>query len=170
MKIKVLELTKDCMPDVIEKGDWYDLKSAEKIVFRPPYKKPSDPNLTGEDKFEVYSGLIRLGVCIQVPKGYECILAPRSSTFKKYNIIQTNGIGVIDNSYCSDQDEWCMPVLSFGSTVIPKGVRIAQFRIQLSQKATLWQKIKWLLSPSIKIEKVESLDNPRRGGFGSSGN
>lgn len=72
-------------------------------------------------------------------------------------------------SYCGNEDEWKMPVLATRDVTIPKGTRIAQFKVQLSQKATWWQKLKWLFSSSIKIEKVASLDNPVRGGFGSTG-
>ena len=69
-------------------------------------------------------------------------------------------------SYNSDNDEWKLAVIATRKVTIPKGTRIAQFRVQLSQKATWWQKIKWLFSSSIKLEKVDSLDNEERGGFG----
>lgn len=72
-------------------------------------------------------------------------------------------------SYNSDKDEWKLAVIATRKVTIPKGTRIAQFRVQLSQKATWWQKIKWLFSSSIKLEKVDSLDNEERGGFGSTG-
>ena len=103
---------------------------------------------------------------MQLPEGYEAHILPRSSTFKKYGIIQTNSKGIIDNSYSSDKDEWKMPVLATRDIVIPKGERIAQFRIVLSQKATIWQKVKWMFSNTVKIIPVDSLDNPERGGFG----
>lgn len=72
-------------------------------------------------------------------------------------------------SYNSDKDEWKLAVIATRKVTIPKGTKIAQFRVQLSQKATWWQKIKWLFSSSIKLEKVDFLDNPERGGFGSTG-
>ena len=106
---------------------------------------------------------------MRLPDGFEAIVAPRSSTYKHYGIIQTNSIGVIDSSYCGNEDEWMMPVLSFKKTTIPKNDRICQFRIQLSQKATIWQKIKWLFSNRIKIKVVENLNDVTRGGFGSTG-
>lgn len=71
-------------------------------------------------------------------------------------------------SYNSDEDEWKMPVIAMRKTTIPKGTRIAQFKVQLSQKATAWQKIKWLFSNGIKIVYVNSLSNAKRGGFGST--
>ena len=73
-------------------------------------------------------------------------------------------------SYCSDKDEWKFPALATRKVTIPKGTRIAQFKIQLSQKATVGQKIKWLFSDKIELVKVNSLDNPERGGFGSTDN
>ena len=112
------------------------------------------------------SALLPLGVAMEIPDGYEAYILPRSSTFKKWGLIQTNSQGIIDSSYCSDKDEWKMPVVATRAVTIPKGKRIAQFRIQLSQKATIWQKIKWLFSGSAKIKKVVSLRNPMRGGFG----
>lgn len=174
MKIKVLEKTKGCMPKIIKKGDWIDLTTAEEIVLRGPISKTLRKKIKNkevEERFrdvEFLSALVPLGICASMPKGYEAIIAPRSSTFKKWGIIQTNSIGVIDGSYCGDNDEWKMPVLATHSVVIPKGTRIAQFRIQLSQKATFWQKLQWLFSSKIKLVQVSSLDNKDRGGFGTT--
>ena len=123
----------------IEKGDWIDLRSAEEITLK-----------AGE------SALISLGVSIEVPEGYEAILAPRSSTFKNFGIIQTNSIGVIDESYCGDDDIWRLPVYALRDTKIMKNDRICQFRIIKHQ-------------PEVEIETVESLGNENRGGFGSTG-
>ena len=106
---------------------------------------------------------------MQLPKGYEAYIVPRSSTFKKWGVIQANHIGIIDSTYCGDTDEWKMSVIAMQKTSIPKGKKIAQFRIQLSQKATIWQRIKWLFSTKIKFQKVDSLNNPSREGFGSTG-
>jgi dUTP pyrophosphatase len=86
---------------------------------------------------------------MQIPEGFESIVIPRSSTFKKYGLIQTNSVGLIDFSYNSEKDEWKFPAVATRDAVIPKGTRICQFRIQLSQKATAWQNLKWLLSGSV---------------------
>ena len=77
-------------------------------------------------------------------------------------------MGVIDNSYCGDNDEWRLPVITLRSTEINAGTRVAQFRIQLSQKATVWQKIKWLFSTGIQLEYVDILSSINRGGIGST--
>lgn len=175
MKIKVLEKVEGCMPKIIEKGDWIDLYTAEDIVLKAPYAKTLHKKTENKEVVDRFRDVIfnytiaKLGICIEMPKGYEALIVPRSSTFKKYGLIQWNSPGVIDNLYKSDDDEWGMPVIAFRAVTIPKGTRIAQFRIQLSQKATLWQKLKWLLSSSVKIEKVSSLGNPVRSGFGSTG-
>ena len=124
---------------VIEIGDWIDLRSAESVCL---YK--------GE------KALLRLGVAMKLPDGYEAILAPRSSTFKNYGIIQTNGIGIIDSTYCGNNDEWMMPVLATRETMIHKNDRICQFRIQKKQ-------------PTIKFVVVDKLGDEDRGGFGSTG-
>lgn len=122
-----------------ELSDWIDLRSAETVCL---YK--------GE------KALLRLGVAMKLPDGYEAILAPRSSTFKNYGIIQTNGIGIIDSTYCGNNDEWLMPVLATRETMIHKNDRICQFRIQKKQ-------------PTIKFVVVDKLGDEDRGGFGSTG-
>lgn len=122
-----------------EKGDWVDLRSAVDIDLK-----------AGE------SALIPLGIGMKLPKDCEAIIAPRSSTFKNYKIIQTNSIGVIDNSYSGDNDEWKLPVYAVEDTHIGFNNRICQFRIQKRQ-------------PDICFCEVGSLDKSDRGGFGSTG-
>lgn len=176
MKIKVLEKTKGCMPVEFVIGDWIDLVTAEDVVLKGPYsktlrKKTKDGEVIERFRDVVFSyTLIPLGVAMEVPKGFEAILSPRSSTFGKWGVLQTNSFGVIDNSYKGDGDEWKLPVMATRAITIPKGTRIAQFRIQLSQKASIWQKIKWLFSRSVKVNKVTSLNNPERGGIGKGTN
>lgn len=177
MKIKVFEKTEGCFPQEFSNGDWYDLVTAKEIKLYAPaatalkYSTKKNP-MTEEEKLKYkrnvvfQSTLIPLGVCMELPKGYEAVIIPRSSTFKKHGLLQSNSEGLIDCSYASEQDEWKFPVLATKDTVIPKGTRLCQFRIQLSQKATRWQKIKWLLSSSAKLVEVDHLDNECRGGFG----
>ncbi len=177
MKIKILEKTPGCMPEEFKVGEWYDLKTTEDIKLKAPQaNKMHIRNKGKENEAEIrtrdvdfYSTLIPLGVAMEIPEGYEAVIAPRSSSFLKWGILQTNSIGIIDSSYCSDKDEWKMPVVATRTITIPKGTRICQFRIQLSQKATIWQKIKWLFSKKAKLEQVFSLENEERGGFGSTG-
>lgn len=171
MKIKVLEKTYGCMPEIYNNGDWIDLRTAEDIKLRVPHADTLHRNRlqnNGEKLRWVSfdSTMIPLGVAMEIPKGCEAWLLVRSSTFKKFGILQTNSKGIIDHSYSSDKDEWKLPVIATRNVFIPKGERIAQFRICLSQKATIWQKIKWLFSSKIKLVKVDSLSNPERGGFG----
>ena len=123
----------------IEQGDWIDLRAAETITLA---------------KGEL--ALVPLGVGMKLPANFEAHLAPRSSTFKKYKVIQTNGIGVIDNSYSGENDQWMMPVLAIEDTVIPENERICQFRIVERQ-------------PNVSIVEVDHLDDQSRGGFGSTG-
>lgn len=158
LKIKVKELTKGCMPYIIQNGDWIDLICAEDMKL----------NITTlEDNPDVK--YIPLGVAMQLPKGFEAIVAPRSSTPNRFGIMCANSFGVIDNYYCGNNDEWKFPVIAIRSTFIEKGCRICQFKIQLSQKATLWQKIKWLFSSGVELVKVDNLQENSRGGFGSTG-
>ena len=126
--------------DYIEgKSDWIDLRAAERIELK-------------RGQF----ALIPLGVAMELPKGYEAHIVPRSSTFKNYGILQTNSCGIIDGSYCGDDDMWRMPVLATRDAVIGQYERICQFRIVKNQ-------------PEIYFDEVSSLENESRGGFGSTG-
>ena len=100
--------------------------------------------------------LIPLGIAVRLPFGYEAHVAPRSSTFKNFGIIQTNGVGIIDNTYCGDNDQWMMPVYATRDTEIHVNDRICQFRIMENQ-------------PTIVFHEKEHLGNEGRGGFGSTG-
>lgn len=170
MKIKVKRINNSVsLPKVVKKGDWVDLFASEEIVLNAPQagtlkgREEKHRDVTSEVTY------IPLGVAMQLPAGFEAIMAARSSAPKKLGIMQANGIGVIDNSYCSDEDEWMFPAITLRKTSIAKNTRICQFRIQLSQKATAWQKIKWILSSGIEFVEVDSLNNETRGGLGSTG-
>ena len=169
-KIKVKVLTEGCLPIITEEGDWIDLRAAEDIHLDGPYAV-ARTRKGGESSRKVIFATknIPLGVAMELPAGMEGIAAPRSSSNRKFNIVQVNSPGVIDQPYCGEDDQWHMPVMATGEVDIHKGDRICQFRIQLSQKATFWQKLKWLLSSGVKIEVVDRLDNPNRGGLGHSG-
>lgn len=175
LKIKVKRLNKlISLPEVIENGDFIDLRASEDIVMQAPQAgvlkkhKINGSEVSHRDvTFDLK--LIPLGVAMQLPKGFIATPVPRSSTFNKYGIIQANSIGVIDQSYCGNTDEWKFPAIAFRDTIIPEGERICQYEIRLSQKATMWQKLKWLFSSGIKIVEVDKLDNPDRDGFGSTG-
>lgn len=99
---------------------------------------------------------IPLGVAMQLPEGYEATMAPRSSTFKNYKILMVNSIGIIDESYCGDADEWLFPAYATEDTFIPARTRIAQFRIIKHQ-------------PTIRFTATDALGNTGRGGYGSTG-
>ena len=123
----------------IEVGDWIDLRAGETTRIK-----------AGEYQ------MIPLGVAMELPKGYEAIVAPRSSTFKKYGVLLANSIGIIDESYKGDNDEWNFLAYATRDTVIHKNERICQFRIVKHQ-------------PFIRMVEVETLGNANRGGFGSTG-
>lgn len=120
-------------------GDWIDLRSAIDITLN-----------AGEFK------IIPLGVSMKLPEGYEAHIAPRSSTFKNWKIIQVNGVGVVDNSYSGENDIWGMPVVAMEDTTIHKNDRICQFRIIKRME-------------DVEIAEVSHLDGKDRGGFGSTG-
>ena len=174
LKIKVFEITKGCMPEIIEQGEWIDLKLAETVHLMPPQagtlKKKQEQlqtlsyrNVTAEVTY------LPLGIAMELPKGFEAHILPRSSTPKKLGIVEANSEGVVDNSYNAETDEWKFPAIAIRETTIEKGTRICQFRIQLSQKATFWQKLKWLFSNGVKLVQVDNLNNEARSGFGSTG-
>ena len=120
------------------KSDWIDVRASEEVELK-----------AGDFK------LIPLGIAMELPKGYEAHLVPRSSTFKTWGLIQANSMGVVDCSYCGDNDMWRMPVYATRDTVVHVNDRIAQFRIMENQ-------------PRIVFEEVEHLGNDDRGGFGST--
>jgi len=156
-------------PKVIKKGEWVDLHSAQECTLNAPQAG----TLKGHDvkHRDVVSEVtyIPLGVAMQLPKGFEAIVAPRSSTARKIGIMMANSIGIIDNSYRGDNDQWCFPATTLRRTTIAKNTRLCQFRIQLSQKATLWQKLRWLFTSGIKLVEVDSFNTEDREGFGSTG-
>lgn len=174
MKLKI-KINSPYEIKITSKGDWFDLKYAgEDITFdgfeniktnyvdaegKKHYKKRITPKLQ----------LLDLGVAMQLPKGFEAIVAPRSSTPKHYGILCANSIGIIDNAYNGNEDIWKFPAFVFGNKSIKYGDRICQFRIQLSQKATVLQKLKWLFTSGIKFQYVDKLENDNRGGIGSTG-
>ena len=121
------------------KSDWIDLRCAKRTELK-----------AGD------FALIPLGVAMELPEGFEAHVVPRSSTFKTWGIIQTNSMGVIDRSYCGDNDQWRMPVYATRDTVIEVGDRICQFRIVENQ-------------PKLEFLECEHLSGPDRGGFGSTG-
>ena len=156
IKIKRIPNAQGKMPDlpkVIGKGDWIDLQACK-----------------ASEDFMTTRPMIPLGIAVRLPKGCEAIVAPRSSSFKQFGIIAQNSIGVIDNSYCGDGDQWHFPAIRLNTKRMWKvGDRVCQFRVQLSQKATVWQKLRWLLSNGVEIIEVDSLGGDDRGGFGSTG-
>ena len=121
------------------KSDWIDLRAAEDVALK-----------AGEFK------LIPLGVAMKLPQGYEAHVVPRSSTFKNFGIIQTNHYGIIDESYCGDNDQWYFPAYALRDTEIHVNDRICQFRIMEHQ-------------PQIVFEETEKLTGKDRGGFGTTG-
>ena len=154
-------------PTVYTDGDWIDLRASKATEIKGPYAAQARKSKDRKIIFE--SAVIPLGVAIQLPKGYEAIVDSRSSIYKNYFCMLVNGQGVIDNKYKGDKDQWFAELIAFADTKIEEGDRIVQFKIQLSQKATMWQKIKWLFSNGVKIKVVEHLGNPNRGGHGHSG-
>lgn len=139
MKITVQYLNDSVKRLSIEKkGDWIDMYAAETVELKH-----------GEHR------LIHLGVAMKLPEGYEAHIVPRSSTFKKWGIIQANHVGIIDNSYSGPEDWWKMSVIAMRDTVINKDDKICQFRIMKRQP---------------KIAFVEGkMTDPSRGGFGTTG-
>ena len=141
VKIKIKYFSDDAerLCYIEERSDWIDLRASEEVTLK-----------NGEFK------LIPLGVAMELPNGFEAHIVPRSSTFKNFGIVQTNSMGVIDNSYCGDNDQWHFPALAMRDTVIHKGDRICQFRIFRNQ-------------PEINFCEEKHLSRKDRGGIGSTG-
>lgn len=139
IQIKYLSSQIDKLRCIDGKSDWIDLRAAERVELK-----------AGEFR------LIPLGVAMQLPKGYEAHILPRSSTFKNFGVIQTNHMGLIDETYCGNGDQWHFPAYALRDTEIHINDRICQFRVMKHQ-------------PQIEFEEVEQLSGENRGGIGSSG-
>lgn len=120
-------------------GDWIDLRAAKNVYFQAHEFK-----------------MIPLGVAMELPEGYEAVVIPRSSTFKNYGLLMANSMGLIDESYKGDNDQWHFPAYATDDVLIKKGVRICQFRIIKHQ-------------PPVTFTEMESLGNEDRNGLGSTG-
>lgn len=121
------------------RSNWVDLHAAENVTMK-----------AGEFRW------IPLGVAMKLPEGYEAHVVPRSSTYKRFGILQANGIGIIDGSYCGDHDQWFFPAIAMRDTEIHVNDRICQFRIMENQ-------------PELRFAETERLEAQDRGGFGSTG-
>nr|DAL71889.1 MAG TPA: dUTPase [Caudoviricetes sp.] len=139
INIKYLTDSIDKLTYIDGKSDWIDLRAAETVDMEPMEFK-----------------LIPLGIAMQLPAGYEAHVIPRSSTFKNFGIIQANSMGLIDESYCGDNDQWYFPAIALRKTTILANDRICQFRIMKHQ-------------PQIEFREVDNLNNESRGGIGSTG-
>ena len=139
IKIKYFTDKIDKLAYIDGKSDWIDLRASEEVTLK-------------QGEF----ALVPLGVAMELPKGYEAHIVPRSSTYKNFGVIQANHCGVVDGSYCGDNDMWRMPVLAMRDTQIHVNDRICQFRIMKNQ-------------PEILFEEVEHLEGKDRGGFGTTG-
>ena len=139
IKIKYFSDEMERLDYIDGKSDWIDLRAAENVSL-----KAGDFTL------------VSFGISIKIPEGYEAHVVPRSSTFKNFGILQANSYGVIDSSYCGENDIWRMPVYAVRDTKIHVNDRIAQFRIMENQ-------------PQIVFEEVERMEGKDRGGFGSTG-
>lgn len=139
ISIKYLTDSIDKLTYIDGKSDWIDLRAAETVDMEPMEFK-----------------LISLGIAMQLPAGYEAHVIPRSSTFKNFGIIQANSMGLIDESYCGDNDQWYFPAIALRKTTIRTNDRICQFRIVKHQ-------------PQIEFREVDNLNNESRGGIGSTG-
>lgn len=139
INIKYLTDSIDKLTYIDGKSDWIDLRAAETVDMDPMEFK-----------------LIPLGIAMQLPAGYEAHVIPRSSTFKNFGIIQANSMGLIDESYCGDNDQWYFPAIALRKTTILANDRICQFRIMKHQL-------------QIEFREVDNLNNESRGGIGSTG-
>lgn len=129
------------MPKIEKHGVMYDLATSETVTIAKGQVK-----------------MIDLGVAMQLPKGHFARVYPRSSTFKKWHIMLANSVGIIDPEYCGDDDYWQFPAYAIETVTIPKGTRIAQFEI--ASDADQWYSF---------IVETAHLNNPNRGGFGTTG-
>ena len=170
MKIKVKLFEGGKMPQVNEEGDLFDVFARTEVALNAPQAGVQHQVNNEKVRDVVFSNeLIPVGFAMEIPAGFKANLLPRSSTYKKWGIIFGNHVGQIDSSFCGNNDEWMVNAIALRRTTINAGDKIAQFEIIPSTKATMWQKLKWLLSSKIKFVQVASLNNNDRGGLGTTG-
>ena len=134
-----------------KQGDWIDLSLEEDVILKP-----------GEFK------ACSLRVRMELPKGFEAIVALRSSTGKNFKVLQYNAPGIIDESYSGPKDIWHILLYAPKGASIKGGERVAQFRIQPKMKAGVWTKLKWLFTQKVRFVECELGDSVNRGGLGST--
>lgn len=166
LKVKYKLLTEGCAPVINENGDAFDLTAAKDITLETPRLRGIAAQDGSHIKAGFHDAIIPLGIAMELPKGWVADIRPRSSTYKKWYILLVNSIGLIDSTYCGDTDEWGFPAVALRTSHIKKGDRICQFEIRPSQRASVWQKLRWLFTSKIEFVQVESLGNKARGGFG----
>lgn len=198
LKIYVQLLTPGCQVYVNPKGDWIDVRAAKDVHLGCPQSGVLHEEDGDRVRNVTFSNeLVPLGIRVLLPKGFEAALEVRSGTYNKFHVILGNHVGIIDWVYNGPEDEWKMNLISFGKcdiqgprkateddyayfnehpdkmTIIDGvvcGERIGQFRINLSQKASFWNKLRWLFSSGVEIVYVDNIDTTEnRDGFTSSG-
>lgn len=162
LKVKFKVLNQRNAPIIVKNGEWFDLSARKAVTF-------NGPQVTDNGTLVFDHKMVSLGIAMQLPKEFEAIVVPRSSLFKKKGLILANSIGVIDSSYAGNEDIWGFPAIALKATKIESYDRIAQFRIQPSQKASILTKLKWLFISSIEFVQVDDLAVPNRSGFGNTG-
>ena len=165
MKLKIYykSVDENIQPVVLKDGEWFDLMAAEDHTFLAPHNA-YNTRITQYDSYK-----ISLGIAMSLPVGIEAILAPRSSLFEKKGLELVNSIEVIDSTYSGNSDIWNAYLKASRDCVVTKGERIVQFRLQPSQRASVWTKLKWLFTSKIEFINVDDLGRPNRGGNGSTG-
>lgn len=167
MEIKIKYFNQDYPRlEKISQGDWIDLRvdnikewESERFILigKDKEKLASLPMLESLVKYKK-GDIIKfgLGVAMELPDGYEAHIVPRSSMFKNTGFLLTNGMGIIDNSYSGNDDEWKAMVYCTRDGVINRHDRLFQFRIIEKQ-------------PEINFKEVDRLEGKNRGGYGSTG-
>ena len=159
MKLKI-KYHNDLARNIETHGAWFDFRTVE-------------PLRHDGHGFQVLK--TSLGISVELPRYFEALIAPRSSLFPKHGLLLTNSPGVIDGpdesnvGYCGDNDIWRAVFLACGSCNVDAGDRVLQFRIQPSQKAPWWVKLKWMFNSGVEFVEVDSLSGKSRGGYGSTG-
>ena len=139
---------------LIEKGDCIDLRVSKVYVVGPNGKESREFPLNYHKGDTLF---FKLGVGMKLPKGYKANVYPRSSTFKNYGFILTNSVGIIDNSYSGNEDEWSSMMYCTRDGVIDYGDRILQF-----EPVPVY-------THNFIYDVVDNLDDNSRGGYGSTG-
>ena len=163
MDIRIKKMRENAKLPEFKGGNWLDTYISQIGFVRRDLRRGEftfdDVIWDDGDKFNILVGdivVFKLGFALELPKGKELHLLPRSGTFRKYGLLLTNSMGIGDDTYIGDNDEYLAMMYATRNAVVEVGDRLIQIKIEDAM-------------PQYNLVEVEYFGNDDRGGYGSSG-